>query len=87
METIKSYTNATSSLLLTHPEWGGGIHGGRLSGRMHYELRSLIDASRNKQDFLRRMSRFSRRWVTADIHALPIEMRKAIEKFRNLEEY
>ena len=48
-----------------------GYHGGPLSGRFHYELRALIDASRNYRDFTLRMRRFAKRWLPNGIQDLP----------------
>jgi RHS repeat-associated protein len=48
-----------------------GYHSGPLSGRFHYELRALIDASRNYSDFTLRMRRFAERWLPNGIQDLP----------------
>ena len=81
METIKELRTVTSDLLFTHKKLGGGIHGGRLSGRFHYELRSLIDASKNYADFTKRMSRFAKRWLPGGAHGLPNKLKRDVIRF------
>jgi hypothetical protein len=81
MDTIKAFTNDTTTLLLTHKEWGGGIHGGRLSTTMHNELISLIHASRNYSEYMHKMGRFTNRWVTAGRYVYPVEFQDVLKKF------
>jgi len=71
MQEIKDLRSLNETLLLTHESLGGGIHGGKLSGRFHRELKALIDASQNYSDFRLRLGRFADRWLTGRRSALP----------------
>jgi RHS repeat-associated protein len=70
MADIRGLRTGTSDVLLQRGT-ETGVHGGNLSGRMHYELRSLIDSSRNFSDYKVRMQRFAKRWLPNGVADLP----------------
>ncbi|MCR9165990.1 MAG: RHS repeat-associated core domain-containing protein, partial [bacterium] len=74
MADIRTLRTRTGDVLLQRGA-ETGVHGGNLSGRMHYELRALIDSSRNFSDYRNRMQRFARRWLPGGVADLPEGLR------------
>jgi hypothetical protein len=70
IDKIKELRTATEDLLLKFGE-KGGKHGGDLSGKFHYQLRKLIDESKNYNDFVQRLQQFAKDWLPNGVKDLP----------------
>jgi filamentous hemagglutinin len=72
IEAIRAMRSRTISFTLKHASHGAGMHGRRLSGTFHNELKTLIDDSKSFPEFKSRLRHLADRWLTGGRKDLPI---------------